>query len=189
MRTWICFALSTLALQLPAQNVVVNGSFETFGTNIIGWNSTEGWTWAGATTTAADGQAFVFLSGNLYQDLPTVPGQVYRLRYAVAGNPAYQGPTPLQTFWAGNLVATTVFDTTGHSNENLGWIYITNNVLATAGTTRLWFANPNYGTSIVPDLDAVSAIPVDEPPTTCIGVPAGIISSWKGESNALDTAD
>jgi Concanavalin A-like lectin/glucanases superfamily/Bacterial Ig domain/Immunoglobulin domain len=189
MRTWICFALSTLALQLPAQNIVVNGSFESFGTNIIGWNSTEGWTWAGATTTAADGQAFVFLSGNLYQDLPTAPGQVYRLRYAVAGNPVFQGPTPLQTFWAGNLVATTVFDTTGHSNENLGWIYVTNNVLATAAATRLWFANPNYGTSVVPDLDAVSAIPVDEPPTTCIGVPSGIISSWRGENNAVDTAD
>jgi Concanavalin A-like lectin/glucanases superfamily/Bacterial Ig domain/Immunoglobulin domain/Immunoglobulin I-set domain len=189
MRTWICFALSTLALQLPAQNIVVNGSFETFGTNIVGWSSTEGWSWAGATTTAADGQAFVFLSGNLYQDLPTVPGQVYRLRYALAGNPVFQGPTPLQTFWAGNLIATTVFDTTGHSNENLGWIYVTNNLLATAATTRLWFANPNYGTSVIPDLDAVSAIPVNELPTTCIAVPAGIISSWKGENNALDTTD
>jgi hypothetical protein len=70
---------------------------------------------------------------NLYQDLPTIHGQVYRLRFA--GNPNLARPK-LQAFWAGNLVATTSFDTTGHSNENLGWINITNNLRASTQWSR-----------------------------------------------------
>jgi hypothetical protein len=189
MKTGVWLFLATVAFRASAQDIVTNGSFESFGTTLTGWSTTESWTWAGVNSNAADGQAYVILAGNLYQDLSTVPGQVYRLRYAVAGEPSYQGPTTLQTYWGGNLAATTVFDTIGHSNENLGWTYVTNNVLATAQTTRLWFANPNYGTSIIPDLDAVSAVPVNEGPSTCIPLPAGIISWWKGEGTALDSAD
>jgi len=183
---WLLFAI--VAFQASAQNIVTNGSFESFGTSINGWSTTEGWTWAGANPSAADGQAFVMLSGNLYQDLPTIPGQVYQLRYAMAGDPYYQGPVTLQTYWAGSLVATTVFDTTGHSNENLGWIFVTNNLLATGPLTRLWFANPSYGSSVIPDLDAVSVIPVNETPTTCISAPSGILGWWKGQNNAADSA-
>jgi hypothetical protein len=188
MKKGLSIIFATLVLEATAQNIVINGSFESAGTTLAGWSSTEGYGWESVTTTAADGQTFAIISGNLYQDLPTVPGQVYRLRYAVAGNPGFQGFTPLETFWGGNFVTTTLFDTTGHSNENLGWIYVTNNLTATASTTRLWFANPNYGSSTMPYLDAVSAVPFSEPPTSCVGLPSGIISWWKGEGSGSDTA-
>ena len=46
----------------------------------------------GGTWQAARGQQSVDLSGEtagaIYQDLPTVPGRRYRLRFALAGNPA-----------------------------------------------------------------------------------------------------
>jgi len=186
MKTPLWLLLVLFALQAPAQNIVVNGSFESYGPPLSAWSTTESYN--AGNSDPADGLLFVMLNGNLYQDLATIPGQVYQLRYAVAGWPLYQGPTTLQTYWGGTLVATTVFDTTGHSNENLGWIYVTNNVLATASTTRLWFANPAYGTTTVPDLDAISVVPADASPTACIGAPAGIVSWWKGQSNALDSA-
>src|SRR3954471_24550456 len=126
MKKGLSIIFATLVLEATAQNIVSNGSFETSGTTLAGWSSTEGYGWESVTTTAADGQTFAIISGNLYQDLATVPGQVYKLRYAVAGNPGFQGYTPLETFWGGNFVTTTLFDTTGHSNENLGWIYVTN---------------------------------------------------------------
>jgi hypothetical protein len=188
MKKGLSIIFATLVLEATAQNIVSNGSFETSGTTLAGWSSTEGYGWESVTTTAADGQTFAIISGNLYQDLATVPGQVYRLRYAVAGNPGFQGFTPLETFWGGNFVTTTLFDTTGHSNENLGWIYVTNNLTAIASTTRLWFPNPNYGSSTMPYLDAVSAVPVSEPPTSCVGLASGIISWWKGEGSGSDTA-
>src|SRR5258706_799820 len=113
--------LAALASSASAQtDIVVNGGFENFTSTLTGWNSTEGYGWAGVTSSAAEGQAYAMITGNLYQDLSTAPGQVYRLRYAVAGNPNLQAPT-LQTFWAGSLAATTAFDITGHSNDNLGW--------------------------------------------------------------------
>jgi hypothetical protein len=186
MKIPLWLLLAFLAPQATAQNIVVNGSFESYGPPLSAWSTTESYNVD--NTDPADGLLFAMLTGNLYQDLPTVPGQVYQLRYAVAGWPLHQGLTTLQTYWGGTLVATTIFDTTGHSNENLGWIYVTNNVLATASPTRLWFANPTYGSTIVPDLDAVSAVPIDATPTACIGAPAGIVSWWKGQSNAFDSA-
>src|SRR6267142_1331131 len=83
MKTPLWLLLATLALQAPAQNIVVNGSFESYGPPLNGWNTTESYNVGNSSP--ADGQLFVMLSGNLYQDLPTVPGQVYQLRYAVAG--------------------------------------------------------------------------------------------------------
>jgi len=97
MKTPLWLLLATLALQAPAQNIVVNGSFESYGPPLNGWNTTESYNVGNSSP--ADGQLFVMLSGNLYQDLPTVPGQVYQLRYAVAGWPLYQGLVTLQTYW------------------------------------------------------------------------------------------
>src|SRR5262245_8243332 len=124
MRIGPCIVLAMLVLRANAQNIVSNGSFESFSNGISGWSTTEGLTWANGYSNAADGQAYVFLSGNIFQDLPTVPGQVYRLRYALAGDPSQPINPTLQTGWAGTLIASTLFDTFGHSNENLGWLYV-----------------------------------------------------------------
>src|SRR5436309_1755697 len=170
MRKLLCIILFGLSLPGWAQtNVVANGGFEDPRNFLQGWDSVYGAGGLLVSPTAAEGRNFAMVTGNLYQDLPTVPGKVYRLRYAVAGDPYWQGPTTLQTFWGGSLVASTIFDTTGHSNESLGWIYVTNNLLATLTTIRLWFGNPGYGVATIPYLDAVSAVETDAQPTACIG--------------------
>src|SRR5262252_1310126 len=125
MKTTLWVILAILTLQANAQNIVSNGSFETYGATLTGWNTVEGYGWEAATTSAADGQTFAMVNGDLYQDLSTTPGQTYLLRYAVSGfGPG--GIVTLQTYWGGNLVASTPFDTSSSSNENLGWIYVTN---------------------------------------------------------------
>jgi hypothetical protein len=188
MRTAIWLLFMALTVELRAQsNIVFNGSFETYGATLTGWYSTEGYGWTGVANNAADGQTYANISGNLYQDLSTVPGQVYQLRYAVSGNSSSDIRT-LLTYWGGTLVATTPFDTTGQTNNNFVWLYVTNKLLAISSTTRLWFANADYPNAPGPNLDAVSAIPVAAPPTSCVGVPSGIISWWKGQSNAVDSA-
>src|SRR6266704_482781 len=187
MKTTLWVVLAMLNLQLNAQNIVSNGSFESFSNGITGWSSTEGWYWAGGYPNAANGQAYVLLTGNVFQDLSTTPGQVYRLRYAVAGNPSQSINPTLQIYWAGNLVASTLFDTFGHSNENLGWLYVTNTVLATVSTTRFWFASARYPSGPEPYLDDVSAVPVNDQPSACIRAPDGIVAWWAGQTNTLDS--
>jgi hypothetical protein len=188
MKTKLWVILAMLTLQASAQNIVSNGSFETFSATLTGWNTVEGYGWESATTSAADGQSFAIINGDIYQDLSTTPGQTYQLRYAVSGiGPG--GIVTLQTYWGGNLVASTPFDTSGVSNENFGWIYVTNIVLATTSTTRLWFGNAGGLNASGPNLDDVSAVAFDATPTSCIGVPNGIIGWWKGQSNALDSVD
>jgi len=187
MKTKLWVVLAILALRANAQNIVSNNSFEAYGATLTGWNSVEGYGWVGVTTSAADGQTYATITGDLYQDLATTPGRTYLLRYAVAGS-ASSGIATLQTRWGGTLVATITFDTTGHSNENLGWVYVTNIVLASSSTTRLWFANGNFPTSPFPNVDDVGAFPVDAPPTSCDNAPNDLTGWWKAEGDTIDSA-
>ncbi len=188
MRKLVCILFLCLSLPTWAQtSIVVNSSFEDRSNFLKGWDSAFGAGGLLVTPTAADGQNFAMITGDLFQDLPTIPGQVYQLRFALAGDPYWQGLTTLQIYWGGSLVASSYFNTTGHSNENLGWIYVTNNFLATLSTTRLWFGNPGYAVSTIPYLDAVTVIPVDASPTTCIPPPDGIMAWWPGQGTALDS--
>ncbi len=185
VKTSICAVLVAVCVNaLAQQNLVVNGGFEDPQDFLAGWN------WASdvggllVSDTAAEGQNFSMISGILCQDLATSPGQVYQLRYAMAGHPYWQGPTTLQIYWGGTPVASSTFDTTGHSNENLGWAYITNYVQATASNTRLGFNHVGQG---IPYLDAVSVIATDLPANTCTPAPEGMVSWWLHDSNAFDT--
>ena len=75
----------------------------------------------GSLWTASDGQQSLdlngFENGVLYQDLQTVPGQTYLLRFAMAGNPD-GGPTfrQMAVWWDTSSLDTLTFDTTGHTD-------------------------------------------------------------------------
>jgi choice-of-anchor C domain-containing protein len=99
-------------------------------------------------------------TGAIYQDLPTIPGQTYRLRFALAGNffnrPAVK---QLEVGWGSDLVDTVSFNTTGRSVTDMGWTYHDYTVTATASVTRLRFKSLTGG-AYGPMVDDVSVVPV-----------------------------
>src|SRR6266536_771045 len=104
--------------------------------------------------------------GTIYQDIPTVPGQSYRIRFAYAGNPEC-GPTvavkSFQVFWDGAQITALQFDTTGKSVTNMGWQYYESVVTASGNTSRLRFksTSPSF---CGPTLDDISVTPASSPP-------------------------
>lgn len=165
---------------VPPVSLVVNGSFENpagiypyqvFSTesSLPGWTVENGTVeiTAGTYWQAAEGAQSLDLNGifesigTIYQDIPTVPGQTYKLRFAYAGNPECGSPTlkTANVFWNGSLVTNLSFDITGHSNFNMGWTYYQQFLVATGTTTRIRFqaTSPTFcGLT----LDDVSVVPV-----------------------------
>jgi choice-of-anchor C domain-containing protein len=158
----VIMSASELVAQTPTSgsSLVVNGSFESpagvssyqvfgAGLSLSGWVVESGTVEivAGTYWQTAEGAQSLDLNGifdqigTIYQDLPTVPGQTYQLRFAYAGNP--EGLVPAiksaNVFWDGSQVTSLSFDVTGHSRSNLGWIYYEATVIASSSTTRLRF--------------------------------------------------
>ena len=97
-----------------------------------------------------------FEPGAIYQDLPTISGQLYRLRFAVAGNPEHEPDVKrMEVWWGATLVDSLAFDITGHSKTNMGWVYLEYSVVATEDVTSLRFKSLSDGPS-GPTLDDVS---------------------------------
>ncbi len=118
-------------------------------------------------------------TGAIYQDLPTIPGQTYRLRFAMAGN-FVSGPAikRMEVGWASDVVDTVSFDTTGRSATNMGWTYHEYTVKATSSVTRLRFKSLISGW-YGPMVDDVSVVPVtiadpNQPPTVRGGGPYSV---------------
>jgi choice-of-anchor C domain-containing protein len=156
----------------PPANVVTNGDFEVpnagssyviykAGQTFGGWMVESGSVDQGGTWQVANGNQSVDLSGEgtgaIYQDLSTIPGQTYLLRFAMAGNP-YGGPAVkrMEIWWGNTLVDTLSFDITGRSTSSMGWVYHEYTVVATANVTRLRFKSLTSGT-FGPALDDVTA--------------------------------
>jgi choice-of-anchor C domain-containing protein len=184
---------SSIILHLTGQtaaagpiNIVRNGSFETpsvgLGNNIPYFANIEfadGWTLDAGSIDhtgegfwqAADGVQTVDLSGHfqtgsIYQDLTTTPGQSYRLRFALAGNPA-EDSQPIKigvVSWGDDEVGRFTFDTTETSYTDMGFIYLEFAVVALTDTTRLRFTSLN-DTAWGPVIDDVSVATVPEPAT------------------------
>jgi len=166
----------------PSPNLLVNGSFEdppgipTYhtlgpGTGLPGWVIESGTVdHVGLDWVAADGLQCLDLNGSfeligtIYQDVPTIPGQSYHVRFAYAGN-FFCGPVvkTTQVTWDGSLLEEVSFDTTGHSETNLGWVYFDYLVVASNTTTRLRFQSTT-STFCGPALDDVSVTLVETPP-------------------------
>ena len=165
-----------------ADSIVINGNFETpfAGKDFVMFQPGEtfgGWTVAitwvdllGTSVQAASGVQSVDLSGGsagqIYQDLTTVPGQTYRLRFAMAGSGVVEQQAPtiklMEVGWSASLVDTPSFDITGHTVADMGWTYHTYDLAAVSSVTRLQFTsliNTQWG----PMIDDVSVTAVPEP--------------------------
>jgi choice-of-anchor C domain-containing protein len=132
---------------------------------------------------AANGNQSVDLSGyqpgTIYQDVSIIAGQTYLLSFAVAGNP-YEGPAikRMEIWWDTALVDTVVFDTTGFSYSNMGWVYHEYSVVASNPFTRLEFRSLTDGTA-GPALDDVSLTLVPLPNAALLVVFGAGIVEWK----------
>ncbi|MGE5620699.1 MAG: DUF642 domain-containing protein [Sphingomonadaceae bacterium] len=140
---------------------------ETFGGWTVDPNAEQSIVHVGTLWQAASGQQSVLLSdsgaGAIFQDVPTTPGQTYRLRFAISGSTASGSAGPvkrMQVSFGDTVLPEFQFDVRnvpgGHSNQNMGWRYEEVDVVATAATTRLRFASLNLGAGDGPVVDDVS---------------------------------
>ena len=163
----LIFVLAT-AVTLPAVdfgrvntgNLAINGSFEgppiddgsSTATQVPGWEIT-----SGAPViqrgfngiSPYDGNQWLQLSstsGNIYQYLPTTPGQQYQIRFAYASSS--QSQSAISLVWGGNTISAYASTTTAFQAQSV-------TVTATSFTTRLQFARSGN-----PLLDGVSVIPL-----------------------------
>jgi hypothetical protein len=156
-----------------ANNWVVNGGFET---PVVGrqWGFVKelGCWKIGApghteldppeTWTPFEGQQSLDLNpdqpGEIYQDIYTLPGQDYRLSFAMAGNINSSGVKSLEVFWADQSLGVYSFDTTGKSAKNMGWKTIEIPVpgsLTKQSRTRMRFKSLTANSSTGPVIDNV----------------------------------
>jgi choice-of-anchor C domain-containing protein len=192
-------ALAPLTCPPLAQaNIVADGSFETpsldGGSRLYGaGDSFDGWMVGSGTIDhlgtfwqAAAGSQSIDLNGNdrgsVYQDLATVSGGRYRLRFATAGNadsvfPCPQGTVVTSVTWEGSEVARRSFDTTGRTEKTMGWQYLVYELTAAAATSRLQFASVSPSGFCGPTLDDVRVDVIDLP-TPVLGkqVNAAVVS-------------
>ena len=163
-------------------NLTVNGSFEspsiapsTISANVTG-GYFPGWTiptgnvdllTAGYWQPAAGNQS-IDLDGNtpgaIYQDIQTVAGQVYTLRFAHACNPDHKTNHTASVFWAGVNVTNAPFLNTTTTGTSMGWQYVTLPLIGSGGLDRLEFEDLNgENDGAGPTLDDVSLTPVTVP--------------------------
>jgi choice-of-anchor C domain-containing protein len=167
----------TWTMQRPiVGNLLTNGDFEcptlaggyqAFAAkqSLCGWSvDAESVDLVGTLWAAASGKQSVDLTGSpgagtLALDLRTAPGQSYRLRFALAGNPqGAPAAKQLVVAWENRELATLTFETTGRSTSAMGWEYHEYTVTATGSTARLAFRSLTAG-SFGPVLDDVSVVP------------------------------
>ena len=141
--------LQELELRAVPANLVVNGSFEDAGlaagewglfTEITGWAATdfspfEVQNFGGA----AEGDAWVELDGwanaGMSQQVPTAPGETYRLTFAYSPRPyVAEDSNPVDIFWDGQQV-----ESVGGTSTGLDWREVTVDVVADSGLSELEF--------------------------------------------------
>jgi len=158
-------------------NIIQNGGFEQHtgfsSTDLSPWVFTGGILETAGGCQAEDGVNCVgVISGQLYQNVTTIPGQVYQLSFYVAGW-APDGPLPgtynLGVLWNGSEIGTTSFLVTDQTFANMGWSYRSFLFSATGDTAQLAFINPNaISNPYIPVLDNVELMAVPEP--SCIAL-------------------
>jgi choice-of-anchor C domain-containing protein len=153
-------------------NIVANGDFEVpvvpgpfvtypTGFNFGGWMVTSGTIdHIGTHWQAASLRQSVDLSGltpgTIRQDIATMPGERYILRFAMAGNP--DGPPTVKQMevrFGGAVVDQPTFSTSGTSRTAMGWVYLDYVVQATTALSALEFQSLT-NTPFGPALDDVS---------------------------------
>jgi hypothetical protein len=164
--------LTLLALTATAQssfergdNLVGNGSFESlsFSPDV----NLSPWQWSGCMSLvvnepqrAAEGSNFAVVCGLIYQDIATVPGLTYEVRFAFGGNEQeQQNRESLHVTWASQEIAT--IPVTPVPQQSPQWRYLTYDVVTENNTTRLGFTS--YPGQAFPYIDEVSVVVVPEP--------------------------
>jgi choice-of-anchor C domain-containing protein len=166
--------------ELPTVGSLRNGSFEdlAIGSSYVAFGTGAdiggGWIVEDGTVeivrdywNAAEGHQSVDLSGiyeqagTIYQDITTVPGQKYTVRFAFAGNPEDAGGADkrLKVFWNSDELADLTMNTAGRSFTNMGWQYYSYPVTATGTTSRLKFQSLTFN-FLGPVIDDVSVRPI-----------------------------
>jgi choice-of-anchor C domain-containing protein len=165
---------------VPGGNLVVNGSFEqgpavgSFLTLAAGAGTLPGWTVtkgtvdiSGTYLVAGDGARSIDLigtpgAGGIRQIINTVPGQSYLLSFYVAGNCSGGEKVKQMRVVAGSANKILSFDTTGHTNQQPGWVRQELTFQANSARTALEFSDPGppgtgvrYGMA----LDNVAVVP------------------------------
>ncbi|OUC13333.1 MAG: hypothetical protein B0A82_17760 [Alkalinema sp. CACIAM 70d] len=202
-----------------AASIVINGGFEdpalsTDGSFLIqnpipGWTQTGGVAGAGieiqrrAAGDPYEGKQLTELDGKsvteISQDLATVIGQVYKLKFAFSARPENWPPnsgnaTPggasklsiMNVSWGGTLIDTLTKDGTGLSNTD--WSVYTYFLKATSKTTRLSFGNltepsDSYG-SYLDDVN-VTAVPTPALLPGLVGMGIGLFRKRKNQLDAV----
>jgi len=162
---------SGVSRQIPG-NLLADPSFESGGSNPP-WQSTNLATDYLRTGGAADGGKWVALDGggtaSLWQDLPTVSGRTYAIRFAAVGYDSAQ-PVRMRVKWGDQVLG--VVELLGDDASFWNWTNLT--ATATASTTRLAFENLAEPAGI----DGLSVVWLNEPPS--ITKPPESISTYSG---------
>ena len=162
-------------VEVKAVELIVNGSFEE-GPEVQAWiwvneksDKIKGWVvtngqidYIGTLWKASDGKRSLDLHGSpgyggVKQTIKTVKGSTYRVTFDMAGTPGGNPAKKSLTVSAGKLRKSFEFDSTGKTNEDMGWAKQTWDFKAEGDETVMEFAtdekvDPNQG----PALDNVS---------------------------------
>lgn len=187
MKFWIGSIVCISALAAPVAscaNLIINGSFESYGgsgyssnigAGLTGWAITSGGIdivvepfWE-----AADGVVSLSLGwtspATITQTVATTAGQAYDLSFYMAAE-IFGGSSirTMNVLWNGNVVASPSFAYTGQGPHNMGWTLHSLTVTGT-GSDVLQFRSTttnqaNYG----PALDNVQLNPVPEPASLAV---------------------
>src|SRR5689334_13987132 len=148
---------------------------------------------------AAEGVQFVDLNGNdasgpgaIQQDIVTMPGHEYRLDFQLAGNPNGDPTVKTLTATFGEVSHDFSFDTTGHTNDNLGWAAESMLAVSCSPSMRVTISSTTSGQR-GPNVDAFSVVDLGSAPSdTCPGManhpPVAqnqIVSTSEGMAKAL----
>lgn len=184
----LCLALYSFAPSLRADvpgNIVQNGTlqanFADWSGNIIG--ILDNW------PTVPNNYAA--LANDIYQNLPTTPGQQYAISFYAAAD-LYFGPSVTVQLSLNNQVSTSyvtppyTYNPGINRYEQMQWEQFTSSFVASSSTTRLEFIDVNtydFG------LAGVSLVPVPEPSSTTFLLLTGAVlvltGCWKWQRSSL----
>ena len=178
--------LSLCTLSAHAASIVVNGSFEESNLPTGTWglfSAIPGWTLAAGPSIEIqnhvagnpfDGDRLLELDSEansaVFQDLDTVVGKLYVLRFAFSARPGTVDNS-MNVFWDGSLVSPTI-NADGSALSDTQWTEYEFNVIAQTASTRLQFSGITIGqNSYGAYIDAVSVNQVSEPPSDPVSTP------------------
>jgi hypothetical protein len=169
---WVLSAIESSAfpVYIPPNNIVLNGSFQSGA----GWGGGAGYV-LGVTNTPNENCA---ITSDIYQVLPTIPGQQYLLTFYAAAD-LLTGPsvnfevalnsTPLVSY----TTPPYTYNPQINRYVQLHWAEYTDTFVASSSSTRLEFIDLNSNDFA---LAAISVIPVPEPASLTLLTLAGVIA-------------